>query len=64
MTKTRKIARIHQAPTGRWHVTDDALDYLDEGGKGYASERDAIRAIRAEGDYTHRVAKNGKVVKI
>ena len=62
--KTKSTANIHEAPTGRWHITNNDLPHLDERGQGYRTEREAIRAARESGDWTHRVARNGKVVKL
>ena len=58
------VARIHEAPTGRWHVTDDSLPHLDERGASYPSERAAIRAARESGEWTHRVNRNGEIVRL
>lgn len=59
-----KTANIHEALTGQWHVTDNDLDYLDERGNGYASERKAIKAVRECGEWSHRVNAKGKIVKL
>ena len=40
------VAYIHQASTGRWHITDDCLDYLDERGTSFPSRRAAIAYMR------------------
>ncbi len=61
---TQTTAYIHEAPTGRWHITDDALDYLDERGRGHKSERAAIKAARESGQWTHRVNRKGAVVAL
>ena len=58
------VANIHNAPTGRWHITPNHLPYLDERGPGYQSEREAITAARASGDYTHRIDRRGLPVKL
>lgn len=65
MEKTigKTVARVHEAPTGQWYITDDSLDYLDERGYGYKSERAAISGARELG-FSHRIARNGKTVKI
>lgn len=63
-TKTKTVARIHEAPTGRWYLTNDAMNYLNESGRSYKSEREAIKAARESGEYTHRVGPGGKVVKL
>ena len=56
-TQAKIVARIFQEPTGKWHVCDDAADYLDARGTGYNSRREAIAVLRAyagkEGGYTH-----------
>ena len=49
---TWTTAYIHTAATGRHHVTDDSLDYLDESGPGFASKADAQRAASVRG-YSH-----------
>jgi hypothetical protein len=49
---TKKIARIHTASTGIYHVTDDSLDHLDERGTGYVTKADAMRQAAWAG-YTH-----------
>ena len=38
-----KVANIHEAPNGTWHITDNALDYLDERGIEHGTERQAIK---------------------
>ena len=63
-TTTKAVANIHEAPTGRWYVTDDSANYLDESGTGYKSEREAIKAARESGQWSHRVNRQGNVVKI
>ena len=64
MTTIIHTANIHESPTGRWHITDNALPYLDERGQSYPTERAAIRAARASGEWTHRVTRDGKVVRL
>ena len=59
----KTVARIHQAPTGRYHITDDDLPYLDETGIGYPNERIAIKTARELG-YTHRLNRYNKTVKL
>ena len=61
--KTKTVARIHQAPTGRYYITDDALPYLDESGNGYPSERIASKQARELG-YNHRLNRHNKTVKL
>ena len=63
-TEIKSVANIHEAPTGLWHITDDAASYLDESGKGYKTERLAIAAARQSGQWTHRVNRNGQIVKV
>jgi len=58
----KKVAYIHESLTGQWHITDDSLDYLDEGGQSYQSKREAIAAAR-EGDWTHYNA-TGRIVRL
>ena len=60
----QRIANIHQAPNGVWHVTDDAYEYLDETGPGYWSEQDAIRAVRKSRWWTHRIDRRGEIVRL
>ena len=59
-----KVANIHEAPNGTWHITDNALDHLDERGIGHGSERQAIKIARLSGEFTHRVTRSGKIVKL
>lgn len=66
-----RVARIHEAPTGRWHVTDDALDHLDESGRGYPSRVAAVRALREHNEcpqgqprWTHYLAPDGRKVRL
>ena len=63
MKITKNIARIHQAPTGRWHITNDALPYLDERSHGYKSRREAVAISRYQG-WTHQVNRGGKLAKL
>lgn len=58
------VARIHNAPTGQWHITPNHLPYLDERGPAYQSERDAIDAARDSGNYTHRIDRRGLPVPL
>ena len=64
MNPAALVARIHQAPTGKWHITDDSLPHLDERGQSFPSERAAIRAARESGEFTHRVNKAGDIVRL
>ena len=59
-----KVANIHQSLTGQWHVTDNNLDYLSERSSGYASERQAIKAVREANYWSHRVNSRGKFIKL
>jgi hypothetical protein len=59
-----KIANIHESLTGDWHITDNSLDYLCEGSTSYKSERQAIKAARESEQWTHRVTRKGKTVKL
>jgi len=49
----KAVARIFQEPTGKWHICDDALPYLDARGSGYDTKAQAIRA--AAFYYTHAI---------
>jgi hypothetical protein len=60
----RKVARIFQEPTGKWYVCDDALPYLDARGYAYGSRREAVEGLRRNGEYTHYLTPNGKVVAL
>jgi len=60
----KKTANIHESNAGKWHITDNALSYLDERGASYQSERAAIKAARESGQWTHRVNRAGKTVKL
>jgi hypothetical protein len=62
--ETNKIANIHEALTGDWHITDNSLDYLDERGASYKTERQAIKAARDCGQWTHRVTRKCKIAKL
>ena len=59
-TTQKRIAYIHEAPTGLWHISDHDSDTLDERGDGYYSRRSALLAVRASDDWTHYVAPSGK----
>lgn len=54
----RKIARIFEEPTGKIHICDDGLDYLDARGRAYNSRRQAIASLRDNPHYTHYRAGN------
>ena len=54
MMTVARTARLHTAPTGRYHVTDNRLGYLDECGSGYETKAAALRDAVSEG-YTHVV---------
>jgi hypothetical protein len=43
---------IHEAPTGRYHITNDSLGYMSEEGVGHITIADALRAAARDG-YTH-----------
>ena len=58
------VARIHNAPTGQWHITPNHLPYLDERGPAYQSEHEAITAARESGEYTHRIDRRGVAVQL
>lgn len=60
----RTVVRIHEAPTGKWHLSDDALPHLDERGPGYGSAREAIAAARGSRQWTHRVGPNGRLIRL
>ena len=60
----KRVAYIHEALTGKYHITDNDLPYLDERGAAYSSKRSAIKAARDGGHYTHRVNNTGKIVKL
>ncbi len=59
----RKIARIFEEPTGKFHICDDGLDYLDARGTGYDTRRHAIGSLRRS-EYSRYVSESGKVVKV
>lgn len=63
-TQVKRTANIHEAPTGLWYITDNALDYLCEFGSCWKSERSAIKAARDSGYWTHRVNRDGRIVKL
>jgi hypothetical protein len=60
----KKVANIHESIAGNWYITDNSLDYLDERGVGHGSERQAIKMARESGQWTHRVTRAGKIVKL
>ena len=47
----KRVARIFEEPTGKYHICDDGLDYLDARGCGYDTKSQALRA--AARGYTH-----------
>jgi len=57
-------AYIHEASTGRWHISSASMNYLNEGGYGYKSRREAIQSIRERGDYTHYLSPSNKRVSL
>lgn len=63
-TAPRTVVRIHEAPTGLWHLSDNSLPYLDESGPGYRSTREAIAAARDSREWTHRVGPNGRLIRL
>ena len=73
MGKEKRIARIFGEATGKYHICDDALDYLDARGRAYDSRRQAIASLRADlrdyppeaGCYTHYRVGNriAKIIK-
>lgn len=63
MEKMKKtVARIFEEPTGKYHVCDDAQDYLDARGTGFDTRRAAISAAAAGGQYTHYLSPSGREV--
>jgi len=59
----KTVARIFQEVTGKYHICDNNLSYLDARGYGYNSRREAIRSIRESSKYydntwTHYVSGN------
>jgi hypothetical protein len=65
VSAARIIARIHEAPTGRYHISDDAGP-LWESGRSFGSRAEAIRYLRGDDhtEYTHYLAPSGRVVRI
>ena len=62
-----KIYRICESANG-YHLSDDALDYIDCRGRAYASRARAIAALRAlaplyGGDCAY-LAPNGRKVRV
>ena len=51
----KHIARIFQEPTGKYHICDDDLGYLDARGCGYDTKSQAIRAAAL--GYTHATGR-------
>jgi hypothetical protein len=56
-------ARIHQSPTGRWHISDDALPHLDETGASYPTYRAACAAVKTQG-WDYRLTTGGHKVRV
>lgn len=72
-TRDHNIARIHQDPCGRWHITRESSPVLDERGPGFPSRRAAIAYCREHlhtaevgqyGHISHYIAPSGRVRKI
>ncbi len=62
-----RVARIFQEPTGQWHISDDALGYLDAQGRAYKSRAAAIRSLRETDEpepYTHYLSRSGRKVRL
>ncbi len=49
-----KTARIFEEPTGKYHICDDGLDYLDARGHAHDTKADAMRAAARDG-YIHAI---------
>ena len=60
----KRVAYIHKASTGYWHISDNEREILSEEGIGYDNERAAIKAARQDGWFTHRIDLKGRLKKI
>lgn len=53
-TTERKVARIFEECTGKYHICDDASDCLDARGTGHETKAEALRVAASGPDaYTH-----------
>ena len=52
MAQKTKTAYIFEEPDGRYHISPDALEYLEASGPGYRTKAAALRAA-AECGFTH-----------
>lgn len=50
----RKVARVFEECTGKYHICDDGLPHLDARGPGYDTKAQALRVAVHIG-YTHAV---------
>ena len=50
----KKVARVFEECTGKYHYCDDALPYLDARGKAFDTKRQALEAAYMAG-FTHAV---------
>ncbi len=72
MRKEKRVARIFQEPTGKYHICGNDLGYLDVRGKAYNTRREAIANLRADlmdyppeaNCYTHYINSSGKIIKL
>ena len=64
MQLVRSVARIHESANGRWYVTNNWVNYLDERGFSYLSRRAAIAALRDSVFWTHYISGKNRIVKL
>ena len=64
--KMKRVARIFEESSGKYHVCDDALSYLDARGAAYNNKREALEGAYRSG-YTHAVGsgtyKSGATIR-
>lgn len=65
----KRVARIAEC-VGGYCISDDALDYIDERGRRYASRRAAIASLAPRDEiynprgYTHYLSPIGREIRI
>ncbi len=72
MRKEKRVARIFSEVTGKYHVCDNDLGYLDARGRAYDSRSQVIAMLRGDlqsypaeaKTYTHYIQPSGRVKKI
>lgn len=60
-----RVARISEVCDGRYYISDDASNYLDQSGYGYMTRRSAIWSLRNDDlFFSHYLTESGKKIKI